>query len=153
MRTRLIALVAIALFAVASFSFRPVSASPASQDTKQPVCTNTALLKEIGEDFTTLGKSLDGIAKLDAAGLYAQMIDISNLRHKYEDKEWPTDKGCDFLQTEVIIMLSNVQDYAVVELADKLKLDKDMIAKNREFMTKRLADEVKAITELLPKAS
>lgn len=150
MRNKIIALLAVALFAVASFSFRPVTAA---QDTKTPVCKDAALLKEIGDDFTALGKELSGIAKLDAAGLYAQMITIANLRQKYEDKEWPTEVGCDYMLTQNIIVLATIQDYAVVELADKLKLDADMIAKNRDFMNKRLEKQLKFLTDLLPKAS
>jgi hypothetical protein len=153
MRTKLVALLLVALIAVASFSMRPVSAQTEAPTDAPETCADAALLKEIGEDLTTIGKSLTEIPKLEAAGLYNVMIDISNTRHKYEDKALPATNGCIYMQTETIILLATIQDYAVVELADKLALDKEMIGKNREFMNKRLETQLKAVTDLLPKAS
>jgi len=149
MRTKVLALLLVVIFALASLPARPTAAQTATP----PTCADADLLKEIGTDLTTIGTSLGDIPKTGAGGLYAIMIDISNTRHKYEDKDLPKDVGCVYMQTETIILLATIQDYAVVEMADKLGLDKDMIAKNREFMNKRLEAQLKMVTDLLPKAS
>jgi hypothetical protein len=142
---RRIALFVVALLMIVAFT--TTSTPSRAEDAK---CTDAALLKMVGEDFTALGKELETIPKTGAGGIYTIMVSISNTRIKYEDMKTPSDLPCAFLVLETIIFLSNVQDYAVVELADKLGLDKAMVAENREFVAKRLEAQSKIVLALIP---
>lgn len=149
MRNKIFTLILVAVLFVAILPLRVANAAPLSQ-TK---CADPALLKEIGTDLTTTGKALQEIPKTGAAGIYAIMVDVLNVRQKYEDKDLPEDRNCVVLIIQTIIVYATIEDYAVVELADKLGLDKEMVAKNRDFMNKRLEKVLKGLTDLIPTAS
>ncbi len=154
MRFKNVLLLVLAVLMVASLPAISATAKSSPSGSKLTAnqsadqCTDAKLLEAIGKDLTDLGDSMKKVPSTGAGGVYSIMIDIANMRIKYEDMDLPKDQPCIYLLTETIVLFANISDWGLVEMGEKLGLDKDMIAKNRQFVSDRLNKQIKKVTDL-----